>query len=198
WRRELGFRAQMASGRKIMLSSASAKRDFLKAYPNAEGRTAVVRFATRPPAELLTSDPRQVTKRYGLPARYFYLPNQFWLAKNHLVVGDGLQILAQQGIRPVVAVSGGKHEARGAGYFETVMDKVRQFRLENSFRYLGVIPLDHVYALLRSAAALVNPSRFEGWSTTVEEAKAFGVPLILSDIDVDREQAAEKGLLLPV
>jgi glycosyltransferase involved in cell wall biosynthesis len=36
--------------------------------------------------------------------------------------------------------------------------------------------------------ALINPSRFEGWSTTVEEAKSFGVPLILSDIDVHREQ----------
>ena len=36
--------------------------------------------------------------------------------------------------------------------------------------------------------ALINPSRFEGWSTTVEEAKSFGVPMILSDIDVHREQ----------
>src|SRR6202042_2081069 len=56
------------------------------------------------------------------------------------------------------------------------------------FRYLGMIPLAHVYALLRSSTALINPSRLEGWSTTVEEAKSFGVPMILSDIDVDREQ----------
>jgi glycosyltransferase involved in cell wall biosynthesis len=42
--------------------------------------------------------------------------------------------------------------------------------------------------LLRASLALINPSRFEGWSTTVEEAKSFGVPLILSDIDVHREQ----------
>jgi glycosyltransferase involved in cell wall biosynthesis len=45
-----------------------------------------------------------------------------------------------------------------------------------------------VYALLRASMALINPSRFEGWSTTVEEAKSFAVPLILSDIDVHREQ----------
>jgi glycosyltransferase involved in cell wall biosynthesis len=51
-----------------------------------------------------------------------------------------------------------------------------------------MIPLDHVYALLRASIALINPSRFEGWSTTVEEAKSFGVPAILSDIDVHREQ----------
>ena len=51
-----------------------------------------------------------------------------------------------------------------------------------------MIPLDHVYALLRASTALINPSRFEGGSTTVEEAKSFGVPTILSDIDVHREQ----------
>jgi glycosyltransferase involved in cell wall biosynthesis len=51
-----------------------------------------------------------------------------------------------------------------------------------------MIPLPDVYALLRVSTALINPSRFEGWSTTVEEAKAFGVPMILSDLDVHREQ----------
>jgi glycosyltransferase involved in cell wall biosynthesis len=51
-----------------------------------------------------------------------------------------------------------------------------------------MIPMHHVYALLRMSTALINPSCFEGWSTTVEEAKSFGVPMILSDIDVHREQ----------
>jgi glycosyltransferase involved in cell wall biosynthesis len=51
-----------------------------------------------------------------------------------------------------------------------------------------MIPLSHVYALLRACTALINPSRSEGWSTTVEEAKSFGVPMILSDLDVHREQ----------
>jgi len=58
---------------------------------------------------------------------------------------------------------------------------------------VGMIPLPHVYALLRAATALINPSRFEGWSTTVEEAKFFGVPMILSDIDVHREQTGGKA-----
>jgi len=69
------------------------------------------------------------------------------------------------------------------------MRQVQARGLETNFRYLGIIPLEHVYALLRTSVALINPSRFEGWSTTVEEAKSFGVPLILSDIDVHREQA---------
>jgi glycosyltransferase involved in cell wall biosynthesis len=38
--------------------------------------------------------------------------------------------------------------------------------------------------------AIVNPSLSEGWSTNVEEARALGVPMVLSDIAVHREQAA--------
>ncbi len=44
-------------------------------------------------------------------------------------------------------------------------------------------------ALMRRAIGVVNPSRFEGWSTTVEEAKSLGVPAVLSDLAVHREQA---------
>jgi glycosyltransferase involved in cell wall biosynthesis len=198
WRRELGFRAQIAAGRIILLSSASAERDCQIFYPNARGKTVVVRFATRPPAALLGRDPGEVSAAYGLPANYFYLPNQFYAHKNHGLVAIALKILAGQGREAVVVVSGSPHDARGSDAFDAVMRMVRELGVETSFRYLGVIPIEHVYALLRGAVALINPSRFEGWSTTVEEAKAFGVPLVLSDIDVHREQAGANALFFPV
>ena len=47
------------------------------------------------------------------------------------------------------------------------------------------------------ANALLNPSRFEGWSTTVEEAKAVGTPMLLSDIAVHREQAPQARFFAP-
>jgi glycosyltransferase involved in cell wall biosynthesis len=43
--------------------------------------------------------------------------------------------------------------------------------------------------LFRCAAAVVQPSRFEGWSTVVEDAKALGRPLIVSDLPVHVEQS---------
>jgi glycosyltransferase involved in cell wall biosynthesis len=41
--------------------------------------------------------------------------------------------------------------------------------------------------------ALINPSNFEGWNTTVEEAKASDVPIILSNLDVHREQGSDRA-----
>jgi glycosyltransferase involved in cell wall biosynthesis len=189
WRRDFGFRIQIASRRLIMLSSESALRDCARFYPGLTNPTSVVRFATQPAAESLAADPSAVLAQYGLPSTYFYLPNQFWRHKNHGVVVDALRILSKRPADIVVVASGGKDDPREPGYFDDIMRRIAEWNLAGNFRYLGMIPLPHVYALLRACTALINPSRFEGWSTTVEEAKSFGVPMILSDIDVHREQA---------
>ena len=188
WRREVGFRIQIASGRTVMLSSESALRDCKAFYPAVAGGASVVRFASRPPAELLTANPAEVTALYKLPERFFYLPNQFWRHKNHKVVVEALSILNARGIDIVIAASGSKDDPRERGYFDGIMKQITDRNLSRNFRYLGMIPLSHVYALLRVSVALINPSRFEGWSTTVEEAKSFGVPMILSNLEVHREQ----------
>jgi glycosyltransferase involved in cell wall biosynthesis len=188
WRREAGFRMQIASGRTIMLSSESSHRDFRKFYPGAKNEVCVVRFATGPSPAFLNASPAEIVAQYQLPEKYFYLPNQFYTHKNHQVVVDALAILMQRGFDVVVCASGSTEDRRERGYFDEVMARVRSRGLERRFRHLGMIPLSHVYALLRACAALINPSRSEGWSTTVEEAKSFGVPMILSDLDVHREQ----------
>ncbi|MGY2937415.1 glycosyltransferase involved in cell wall biosynthesis [Bradyrhizobium sp. GM6.1] len=188
WRRDLGFRVQIASGRHIMLSSASALGDLRRFYPGLQNSVSVVRFATEPPPNLLLTNPSDVIARYGLPSRYFYLPNQFWRHKNHQLVIDALHLLKRRGHDIVVAASGSTEDFREPVFFEKTMSEVTARGLEANFRHLGMIPMAHVYGLLRTSMALINPSRCEGWSTTVEEAKSFGVPMILSDIDVHREQ----------
>jgi glycosyltransferase involved in cell wall biosynthesis len=189
WRRDLGFRVQIASRRSILLSSESALTDFRAEYPGVSNPVAVARFATEPAADLLTADAAAVIAEHRLPEKFFFLPNQFWRHKNHLLVIEALTILKQRGVEVVVAASGSTVEPRMSDHFSGLMRGVAERGIEANFCYLGMIPLAHVYALLRRSMALINPSRFEGWSTTVEEAKSFGVPMILSDIPVHREQA---------
>jgi glycosyltransferase involved in cell wall biosynthesis len=185
---------QIASRRTIMVSSEDARRDCDQFYPSLQNSVHVVRFATHPPSALLSVDVREVIEKYGLPPCFFYLPNQFYRHKNHQVVIDALQILERRGVDVVVAASGSSQNSQDGNYFSSLMAQVKQRGIQANFRYLGMIPIGHVYALLRSSAALINPSSFEGWSTTVEEAKSFGVPMILSDIGVHREQAGDRAL----
>src|SRR3546814_3488596 len=65
--------------------------------------------------------------------------------------------------------------------------------LEANFQFLGNVPYAEILALNRGATALINPSMFEGWSTTVEESKALGTPLLLSDLGVHFEQAGDNA-----
>lgn len=71
--------------------------------------------------------------------------------------------------------------------------RVKQAKVDDQFHTIGVISYSEVLALMAGAAAVINPSFFEGWSTTVEEAKSMGKVVLLSDIPVHREQAPERG-----
>lgn len=193
WRREVGFRAQIGSGRTVMLSSEDARADCERFYPNARGRTAVVRFAVPVDPAVLTSDPADVAHEYQLPERFFYLPNQFWKHKNHILVIEALSILKRRGCELVVAATGKADDPRHPDHYARLQAMVAERGLENNFRFLGLVPRAHVFGLMRACTALINPSRFEGWSTPVEESKTLGVPMLLSNLRVHREQVGESA-----
>lgn len=192
WKREIGFRIQCASQRIIVLSSQDALRDCERLYPLSHGKTAVVRFTVDLDPERHIRRRAEVVQRYGLPHAYFFLPNQFWTHKNHLLVVEALNLLAKRldpAALPTVVMTGRTQDPRDPGLFDRVMGQAAQAKLSDNFRHLGQVPVDDVYTLMAGATALINPSRFEGWSTPVEEAKALGTPMLLSNISVHREQA---------
>lgn len=191
WKREIGFRAQVVGGRTIMLSSDDARRACEHFYPSTRGRTRTVHFAVPPGPEMLYAEARALADSYALPEHFFFMPNQFWRHKNHGLVLDALTILRQRGRQVVVAASGKQGDPRAPGYFPAFRQRVEQEGLQDMFRLLGMIPYPHLASLMRASTALLNPSLFEGWSTTVEEARSMGTPMLLSDLSVHREQMCE-------
>lgn len=189
WKRDLGFRAQMLGRRLIMLSSEDSRRDCEKFFPQSVGRTAVVRFAVLPPDLPSDGGARAIADGYKLPEDFFYLPNQFWKHKNHRVVIEALYRLKQQGHEIVVAATGKPDDYRHRDHYAELRSLVASYGLNDNFLFLGMVPRQHVFALMRLCLALLNPSRFEGWSSTVEEAKSLGVPMLLSNLGVHVEQA---------
>jgi len=187
-RREIGYRAQVAAGRILMLSSENARADSERFYPGSRGRTVVVRFAVQPP-QLPAPPGPELLRKHGLPERFLYLPNQFWKHKNHAVVIEALALLRPLQESIVVAASGNPNDTRHVGHYRWLIERVATLGVQQDFRFLGMLPYADVVGLTSLCHAMVNPSFFEGWSTTVEEAKALGAPLVLSDIAVHREQA---------
>jgi glycosyltransferase involved in cell wall biosynthesis len=191
WKRELGFRAEILSGRTIMLSSEDARSHCERFYPRTRRRTHVVRFAVAARPRFDSADRNRIIDAYGLPRQFFFLPNQFWRHKNHECVIRALGCLKLVGRDVVVAASGNPLDRGNRAHWGNLQRLVVDLGVAANFRFLGMVPSDDLRALLEGCTAMINPSLSEGWSTTVEEAKAAGTPMILSDLPVHREQAAD-------
>jgi glycosyltransferase involved in cell wall biosynthesis len=165
---------------RMVLSSESAAEDFRKFFPAHAAKAQVFRFAAPPP--IFTDDEVEA------PERFFLVCNQFWKHKNHLVVFEALRILRDRGLHPVVLCTGQIEDYRDRDYASTIRQAVSPDVLGDQVRLLGLIPRHEQITLMRRALAIVQPSRFEGWSTVVEDARVLGRPTVLSDIPVHREQ----------
>ena len=66
------------------------------------------------------------------------------------------------------------------------MREIKENNLKNNFKYLGLVPYLDTMSLIYYSSAVINPSFFEGWSSTVEQANAYNKILILSNIDVHK------------
>lgn len=200
WRREIGFRIQCATRRQILLSSRTAEEDCHRFYPISSGRTHVARFTATLdiPATLARAD--EVRSAYGLPKSYFFLPNQFWTHKNHSIVIESLKLLKASGeienVSPVI-LSGSTKDPRNPDHYDRCIREVQVAGLDRWFTHIGTVPYQDVLALNAASRAVINPSLFEGWSTSLEEAKALGSPMVLSDIPIHREQAGDAQFFDP-
>ncbi|MBX9860470.1 MAG: glycosyltransferase family 4 protein [Sphingomonas sp.] len=191
WKRDLGFRAQVASSAIIILSSEDAERDCLAFYPGARDRTRVARFAV-PIDGWPTADAAWARLRAEEIAEDFvFLPNQLWQHKNHMLAVEAAGLLAQRGSNRQILVTGHGEDPRRPGYRAEIEARIAALGAGEHIRLLGSVDHGLVQAMMIGATALLNPSRFEGWSTTVEEAKAVGTPMLLSDLPVHREQAPD-------
>jgi glycosyltransferase involved in cell wall biosynthesis len=56
------------------------------------------------------------------------------------------------------------------------------------------VPHDDVLRLIRQAICVVNPSRFEGWGISVDEARSIGKRVIASNVASHLEQNPDKAL----
>ncbi len=186
-RRTNDYQKLVAASDLLIVSSESARADLESFAPRQSAKARVLRFCAVPP----TLEPGifpELAATYHLQSPYFYIPNQTWAHKNHLTAVRALAALHRDYPDLKVVCSGGLVDYRNPQHLDTLRAEIARHGLEQRFILLGAIPYGHIAPLMLHAVAVINPSLFEGWSTTVEEAKSLGIALILSDIAVHREQ----------
>lgn len=182
----------------LIVSSKSSKRDVLKFYKNNQinnraKNIKVLNFV--PKVDFLTIKRKMILKKYlDINKKYIFIPNQFWIHKNHDCVIEAMKILKDKNQNIQCLFTGNNFDHRSPDHFNKMMNKIEKLKLKKLIKYKGVLPYKVIINLMYYADIVVNPSFFEGWSTTVEEAKILDKSILLSNIPVHREQNPDKGL----
>ncbi len=187
--RNVGFRNTIQHSDAVIVSSHDALEDFARFSPGSIHKARVLPFVAQiDPLVYEMNSIDELQKKYHFSGKYFFLPNQLWKHKNHPVVFKAVKYLKERGADVLVICTGHLHDYRHKNYNNEITSFIAENKLESNIRLLGLVDYSDVMRLFRHSILVLNPSFFEGWSTSVEEAKSMGKGMIVSDIGVHREQ----------
>lgn len=181
---------------KLVLSSQNAYDTYKQLYPDYVKNVGVVHFVSAVFPDELNENIDAIMEKYKLiDKNYFIVSNQFYRHKNHLLLFEAVKKLIDSGTTNIqIVCTGMTEDVKDPSYFSEVQEYIKKNALENNIHILGLIPRREQLTLMKEAIAVVQPSLFEGWGTSAEDAKALGKILILSDIDVHKEQATSDSI----
>lgn len=142
---------------------------------------------------------RDVTKHYGIDGPFFLYPAATYPHKNHLVLIEAMHRLRRlhPGVQLVLTgARGNTMWSTGVEMQKRVDQEVDSLALGDAVKRLGFVPGQDLDALYREAAALVFPSRFEGFGAPALEAMARGCPVIAANATALPEIVQDAGRLL--
>ena len=190
-KRDVAFSNILRKSDCVIVSSHNAYVDAKEFSPDNIDKVRVLQFVSQPNDRVFSLTSEYITtleKKYGFEGKFFYLPNQFWKHKNHMLVFKAVKALKDQGVNVLLLCSGHMKDFRNPLYIEEVKYYLKENSLEKNIKLLGLIDYDDVLYFMKYSVTVINPSLFEGWSSTVEECKSIGKNMILSDIKIHREQ----------
>ena len=192
--RDIRIHYMLRNADAMVVSSQSVQNDFFRFYkPGTDLKFHIYHFVS------INNDFRageidKLREKYKLPEKYFMVSNQFHKHKNHRVLLLALAKLKEMGIPKHIAMTGKFPDATDSPYIAELHNIINKHQLQDQISFLGIIPRNDQMQLMNNCQAVLQPSLFEGWSTVIEDAISIQVPVIASNIDVNEEQLADKGV----
>jgi len=174
----------------IVFSSEDSKNDFEKFYPQNNNKKFILHFAVTHP-DFSQIKIKNLEDKFKFNGNYYFCANQFWQHKNHKTLFNAMRILKTKGENPTLLCSGSTKDYRNLEYFPMLEKFIAENNLQENIKILGFIDRAEQLCLMKNSIAVIQPSLFEGWSTTVEDCKALGKFIFLSDLKVHLEQIKE-------
>jgi glycosyltransferase involved in cell wall biosynthesis len=193
WLRELRLKQTLKNSTDLVVSSFDTVQHFKQLYKIKKSlRVHVLQFVS-----ILdnyeTHGIEEIRNIYKIPEDYFIVSNAFLKHKNHMVILKALKLLKDKAPAVHVVFTGRMDIYEDGIHINNIRKYIVEEGLEENVSLLGIIPRNHQLCIMKQAKAVVQPSLFEGWNTTIEDAKTMNLPVIASDLAVHKEQLEEKG-----
>lgn len=178
---------------KVIVSCDFSKNDFIKRYVNFKNKVNILKFVPTIIEPKKLQKFSEIKKRYNISKNFYFVPNQFWKHKNHECIFKAIKYLNSKKIFPNIVLAGKLDDYRNPDYINNVKEILNSKKIKN-LKYLGELKYIEICSLLYNCKAVINPSFFEGWSTSVEESKIYNKTCILSNIPTHLEQKPKNGI----
>lgn len=185
--RDAYFAAVLRDAAVVIVNSRTVKEDIVRFFPDAKAEVLNLPFSPNPLPEWFDDIPFDIYEKYLLPEKYFLVSNQFWIHKDHLTV---FRSLVKNDIN--IVCTGTMEDCRSPDYMIKIYKFITENNLADRIRLLGHIPKRHQIEIMKKSVAVIQPTLFEGGpgGGCVYDAISIGVPIILSDISVNKEVEA--------
>ena len=121
---------------KILLSSYDAQKDLKKVSEKAYKKSAVSQFYFESPKKGHLLSLNYLRNKFKLSNKFFYLPNQYWVHKNHITVLKALKYLKRENPRTIAgAVAKKWRNRRGAETPESIALKEKKATTPKMVRF---------------------------------------------------------------
>ena len=197
--RDSSFAGMLLDAQALVVNGAAVSDDIKHWYPGHDCRIFTLPFAPTLRENWLASDSMEVRRKYGLPDRFFVIPNQLFVHKSHRTAFTALSSVIQVPDASDVHIicTGKTEDNRFPRYFDELKSTIRELGLSSRVRFLGFIPKQDQIQIVRQSVAVVQPTLFEGGpgGGAVYDAIAVGARAIVSDIPINREIEEGEGIL---
>lgn len=193
--RDKTFEDLVTSAKSVIVEAKDVVNDVRKYIPNATANFFVMPYTAIPEKEWLELDGVDITE-YNLPAKYFLISNQFWLHKNHGVAFEALAKVVKSNPDIHIVCTGNTNDYRNPEYYPSLLKKIDGLGIKDNVHILGYITKLEQIKILVNSIAVIQPTLFEGnpGGGIAYNAVAMDVPIILSDIGVNKELEYEKAV----
>ncbi len=177
--RSTHYRQAAEFSERVIVSYDHVKKDIQRFYKIPDSKIDVCRVGLpsfKPPNQREFS---AIKRKYNLPDQYLFYSANTWKHKNHIGLVQALKIVHDTyGIRISLVCTGIKTRE----FYPEIEAAVQRMGLDEFVKFIGYVSDQELRLLLTNAALVVVPTLYEAGSFPLQEAMAFEVPVICSNV----------------